>query len=136
MIHNYAAKAFIVNEKDELLIVKRSKQNSSRQGEWEFPGGKLEAGESPQEALERETKEETNLDVKATYPINIIFYNLNDKEQSTIMVFLCKLLSSEVVLSEEHDKFKWISLEKGKEMLHPYLVADIKKYEKFFQGKT
>lgn len=61
----HVAAAIIINRQDEILISRRSAEQ--HQGnKWEFPGGKVEAGESSQEALCRELKEELGIEVKAS----------------------------------------------------------------------
>lgn len=59
----HVAVAVIMNEKKEILIAKRPKGKSSAD-KWEFPGGKIEQGETALEALIREMKEEVNIDVE------------------------------------------------------------------------
>ncbi len=59
------AVGIITNENQSLLITRRS-LNISHGGYWEFPGGKLEQDENPQEALIREINEEVGLTVKAS----------------------------------------------------------------------
>ncbi len=59
----HVAVAVIMNEKKEVLIAKRPKGKSSAD-KWEFPGGKIEEGETALEALIREMKEEVNIDVE------------------------------------------------------------------------
>lgn len=57
------AAGIVFNEKGEFLLAQRP-MGKSYAGHWEFPGGKLEAGESAQEALERELKEELGISVQ------------------------------------------------------------------------
>ena len=52
-----AVKSFIVNNKGELLIIKRDSNDVHCAGNWEIPGGRLDPGEDPFEGLKRETKE-------------------------------------------------------------------------------
>jgi len=53
--------AAIIEEKGRILIAQR-KQDSHMGGKWEFPGGKIESGETPQACLKRELKEELGVD--------------------------------------------------------------------------
>ena len=57
-------RTIVQNEKGEILLIKDAKFG------WNFPGGKVEKGESPKEAAERETFEETNLEVKSLEKID------------------------------------------------------------------
>ena len=50
-------------EKDGRIIIAQRKSSDHLSGKWEFPGGKIEAGESPEECLARELNEEFGIDV-------------------------------------------------------------------------
>ena len=72
------AVAIIVNQDNEVLISLRP--NSSHQGGlWEFPGGKLEIGESVEDALKRELLEELNIDLLESQSFKIIQHQYADK---------------------------------------------------------
>jgi len=77
------AVAVIINSEDEILISRRSAEQ--HQGnKWEFPGGKVEADETSQEALGREIKEELGIDVQASTHLTDITheYQADDPELS------------------------------------------------------
>ncbi len=77
------AVAVIINSDDEILISRRSAEQ--HQGnKWEFPGGKVEADESSEEALGREIKEELGIEVQASIHLMDIVheYKADDTEQS------------------------------------------------------
>jgi len=72
------AVAVIINQQNEVLISLRS--NTSHQGGlWEFPGGKLEVGESIEDALKRELLEELDIHLLASHPFKIIRHQYSDK---------------------------------------------------------
>ncbi|VAW56773.1 Mutator mutT protein (7,8-dihydro-8-oxoguanine-triphosphatase) / Thiamin-phosphate pyrophosphorylase-like protein [hydrothermal vent metagenome] len=70
--------AIIVNQQQQVLIALRD-QNAHLGGLWEFPGGKVEPGESAFDALTREIHEELNLSISHAYPINKIKHCYADK---------------------------------------------------------
>ena len=105
--------AFILNSENKVLIVKRSKTDSFLPGFFELPGGKVEFGESVEEALTREIKEETALRIKLIRPYSTFSYLSTDRQKQTIDIqCICKVLSKnyKVRLSEEHEDFNWIPL--------------------------
>lgn len=71
--------AALIEIEDSFLIAKRN-QSSVFSGKWEFPGGKLESGETSFKAIEREIKEELNLEVKALDKVGTWHHQLSDKE--------------------------------------------------------
>lgn len=76
---------------------------------WEFPGGKMEAGESAQEALRREIREELATDIEVGELITTIEYDY-PKFHLTMHCFICKIKTGELTLLE-HEAAQWLSLE-------------------------
>ncbi len=76
-------------------------------GGWEFPGGKIEEGESPQEALVREIKEELNANVQVGELIQTVEYDYPNFHLS-MDCFWCELESEQLEL-KEHEDAKWLS---------------------------
>ena len=79
------------------------------QGGWEFPGGKVEQGESLQAALVREIKEELDADIKVNELFETVEFDYPNFHL-TMHCFICELLSEELVL-KEHEDAKWLDKE-------------------------
>ncbi len=76
-------------------------------GRWEFPGGKIEAGESPEKALVREIKEELCVDIKAGELIDVIEYDYPDFHL-TMYCYWCEVVNDEIVLNEA-EAARWLT---------------------------
>ena len=125
-----AAKSFIVNDKNELLLIKRRNNDVMKPGMWEIPGGRLELGEHPHEGVKRETKEESGLDIEVKQIMDVRHFVRSDNQTITMLVFLCKSLHQNVILSEEHTDHKWIPVEKAKEHLTKFFHKTIDTFNK------
>jgi len=127
-----AVKSFIVNDRKELLLIKRQDNEIHCPGAWEVPGGRLEIGENPFDALRRETKEETNLEIEILNPLRVNFFERDDNQTITMISFLCRPISDSVVLSEEHSDYQWIDIDKAFYTIHQAFRKDLEIFKKNF----
>lgn len=95
--------AAIVNENGEVLCAQRC--YGSLIGKWEFPGVKVEKGETGQIALAREIKEELNIDVEVKELIDENYNEYSDKNIN-LKVYRCKYVSGEID-DTEHQALEW-----------------------------
>lgn len=98
-------------------------------GGWEFPGGKMEAGETPQEALVREIKEELDAEISVGELFETVEYDY-PTFYLTMHCFFCALVSEHVVLLE-HEAAKWLSPEELDSV--EWLPADLGLIESLMQ---
>ncbi len=120
-----AAKSFIVNDQNQLLILKREPKNIQKPNIWEIPGGRLEPGENPIEGMKREVREEAGIEIEVLHPFSVRHFTRDDGQVITMLVFLCKALSKEVKLSSEHTAYDWISLDNCKDKLTNYFHQEV-----------
>lgn len=130
-----AVKSFIVNNNNELLLIKRRENDVHFPGAWEIPGGRLEPGEDPIQGLIRETKEETNLDIEVLNSMQVLHFTRQDKENITMIIFLAKPLSKNIKLSEEHTEYVWININEAKSIINEKFFDVIDIYKKYFENK-
>lgn len=76
---------------------------------WEFPGGKVEEGETPQKALIREIKEELDIEIEVKEFLKTVEYDYPEFHLS-MDCFFCTIKSGELVL-KEHEAAKWLTIE-------------------------
>jgi 8-oxo-dGTP diphosphatase len=99
--------AAIIIKDNKILCTQRADDGRFLSLKWEFPGGKIEKGESHQEALKREIQEELNLDIDVNE-----FYTSVDHIypffRLIMHAYLCKM-NEEGFSLEEHNNFKWLS---------------------------
>ena len=76
---------------------------------WEFPGGKMEAGETPEEALKREIREELSTEINVDEFLCTVEYDY-PAFHLTMHCYLCSLLSEALHLNE-HEAARWLKLE-------------------------
>lgn len=108
--------SLIFNDKKEALFVKRAKAEGFQPGSWELPGGGSDFGETPEEALKREIKEECGIDIEVINPLTVKTYFIENPEkkiQRVEIIFYCKMTDRDqkITLSPEHSDFKFLSLE-------------------------
>lgn len=101
------ALAYIFDAQDRVLIAKRP-QSKHMGGFWEFPGGKLEQGESPLQAIAREIFEELAIEVVGT--LVLANFSLGDGAEITFFPIVCQWLRGDIVLME-HDEYSFVALE-------------------------
>ena len=115
-----------VNEKGETIIFATQRGYGDFKGGWEFPGGKIEEGETPQEALKREIMEELETEIVVGELIDTIEYDYPTFHLS-MDCFWAEIVSGDLVLTE-HAAAKWLTKEELDSV--EWLPADITLIEK------
>jgi len=98
--------AVIMNEAHEILACKRN-STTSLAGKWEFPGGKIEAGESKVEAIKREIMEELGVCIQLDRELDLVAHQYASFHIS-LYPFLCEIQDGKYPQALEHECLKWI----------------------------
>ena len=112
--------AAIIREKGMILVSSRPESKAAA-GKWEFPGGKVEPGESYGECIKREMLEELGLEV---IPLDVVFDIIHHYPAGAIrLVFLrCLRKNGSEAVAKEGQEFRWIPLKEMREL--DFLEAD------------
>jgi mutator protein MutT len=100
----------LIKKNEKYLLLKRSSDSKFFPGLWDFPGGKIEPREDVTEALIREAKEETSLEIIPQEKIGDFDYIENDTPVH-FQIFSVKNFSGDIKLSQDHSEFIWLSIE-------------------------
>jgi len=122
--------AAILVKGNKIIIAKRG-PNDRLANKWEFPGGKVEINETPEQCLKREMKEEFDIDVSVGEYLGSSIYHY-DHISIELMAYRTYWENGEIHLND-HDEFKWISLEQLAEL--DFAPADLIFVEKLQNGE-
>ena len=126
VIRVVAAVIKAANEQGVPMICVTQRGYGDLKGGWEFPGGKIEEGETPKEALKREIMEELDTEIKVGKLIDTIEYDYPTFHLS-MDCFWCEIVKGELVL-KEHEAARWLTREQLGEV--EWLPADVTLIEK------
>ena len=115
-----------VNENGETIIFATQRGYGDFKGGWEFPGGKIESGETPQEALKREIIEELDTEVSVGELMDTVEYDYPQFHLS-MDCFWCQIVRGNLVL-KEHEAARWLTKDELNTV--EWLPADITLIEK------
>ena len=112
--------AGVIIDNGKVLITRRAPKERFAGG-WEFPGGKIEINETPQECLARELKEELNIKVTVDKLCTEINHDY-DHISINLAAYYCNIIDGVIEISV-HDKYKWIDI--SDLLTYDLLPADI-----------
>ena len=124
MLKTIRVVAAVIRSEDKIFATARG--YGEFKGGWEFPGGKIEPGETPQEALKREIMEELETEISVGDLIDTIEYDYPEFHLS-MDCFWCEILSGNLVLKEAEDA-RWLVADELDSV--EWLPADVTLIEK------
>lgn len=111
-----AHKAVIIDKHERILVLRESGDaGRSHPGKWSVPGGRMEFGESPEEALRRELREEVGImNVHVEMPVHVDTWKpkrRGDEEWQIVGIFYIVRLHEEtvIIMNEEYSEYRWIT---------------------------
>lgn len=113
--------AAVIKKGDTVLITQRSFDDVDLPGLWEFPGGKIEVGETAESCLKRELKEELGIDVTVGRELDVIEYQYPDK-LVRLLFYEVEYTGGEIILNAHADAV-WVHVKKLLE--YEFAPADI-----------
>ncbi|RDU37906.1 ADP-ribose pyrophosphatase [Neobacillus piezotolerans] len=136
--HIAAAGGIVENEQGEILLVKTHNQG------WVFPGGQVEVGENLIDAVIREVKEESGIDIEVSHLIGVYsntaiykwYDGVTDVPTKVMFDFVCKFIGGELGISEETTDSKWVPKENVVDYIETPAIRT--RYQAYldFNGKT
>lgn len=100
--------AAILEDENRIMIARR-KAGKHLAGYWEFPGGKIEQNETPEQCLIREIKEEFLVDIEVKEFVGESIFNYPEKDVK-LLGYCCAIINGEL-LPQDHDKIEWVTFQ-------------------------
>lgn len=124
MLAKIIVKCIIYNKRlNRLLLVQRAADDDTGPGSWENAGGNIEAGETPEDAVRREIREETGLTDISIRRIAYVSI-LEGEPPYLLIVYLCGTDAEKVELSFEHNAYVWADEAGCRRLLPAAIVSD------------
>lgn len=123
-IKKHYAAAVVFNEEGDVLICQRNLNKKVAPGMWHLPGGGIEFNEHIGETVERELKEELDLDTVTILPTNVTLNYKKDDGLRQTHVLWVEVSNTPKIMNEENTAFEFVSPDYIDKYIEPHLVAD------------
>ena len=129
----HSASLLIQDAAGAFLVIQRGGTSKHFVGLWEFPGGKMDPGETPHQALVREVREEVNVtcELSAGEPPCIIVTG-NGEVEYNFFAWKCSQPRPEIRLSDEHTAYQWVSFAEARELKPGFMEPHRKFMERYW----
>jgi 8-oxo-dGTP diphosphatase len=117
--------------RDGKVLIAQRQPGSHMEYMWEFPGGKLEPDETPEECIIREIKEEMDIDIEAVDIYKVVKFNYEEKD-ILLLCYLCRIIKGDGKALECND-FRWVT--KDELPGFDFVPADLPIVEKLINDK-
>ena len=117
--------------RDGKVLIAQRQQGSHMEYKWEFPGGKLEPDETPEECIVREIKEEMDIDIEVVDIYKVVKFKYEEKD-ILLLCYLCRIIKGDGKALECND-FRWVT--KDELTGFDFVPADLPIVEKLINDK-
>jgi 8-oxo-dGTP diphosphatase len=100
--------AAVIERADRRLLIGQRRRNDTSPLKWEFPGGKVEAGETPEAALERELKEELGATLRKSAPIARVVHKYAETPEELEILFFAAAISDGELVARTFEQIAWV----------------------------
>ena len=100
--------AAVIERSDRRLLIGQRRRNDTSPLKWEFPGGKVEAGETPERALARELKEELGVSLRKWVPIGRVVHKYAETPEELEILFFAAVVSEDQLIPRTFEKVAWV----------------------------
>jgi len=132
--------ALIFNEEGKILLALRGRKAKNERGKWEIPGGAVEFGETLEQAIMREVKEEMGIEIHVKQLLHVADHILEEEGQHWVSpTFICEIISGELGINEPEkcERLDWFSIEEADQLpLSLVTVQDINILKKIGHSKV
>lgn len=111
--------AIITNNESKFFLSKRGKKARNEKGKWEFPGGALEFGDSFEETIKREIREEFGIEIEVGEMVDVFNHLIPEEKQHWVaLAYFCKIKNGTpaILEPEKSEEIGWFSLEEIKQL--------------------
>ena len=100
--------AAVIERSDRRLLIGQRRRSDTSPLKWEFPGGKVERGETPEAALARELKEELGATLQKCIPIGRVLHKYAETAEQLEILFFAAAISESELTPRPFEKVEWV----------------------------